>query len=285
MSGASLESWRMRRRHGPARRRALRTVIVGESPEAFECARRIAAAGTSEVILSAESPAAAERATLSLVGAARVSVLLDGAAPCDLLIVFGDEPARARDVALWAARTCPLTALILAAQRGLDLSRQTARGSGLAPYLILSPGGMPRARIEAMRLARRLDVSAAQVCVPTVGGDGEGAGSAVPLRRYATVAGVPARQISEADWRLWSEEPAPRITIAARLASIVALANAVIEDRREVLSCGAWIDGAFGLPGAFVTAPVRVGARGAEEPLALKLTLEERSLLQRAADR
>src|SRR5678815_5707722 len=119
-----------------------------------------------------------------------------------------------------------------------------------------------------------------RVCVPAIGGDGESADSALLLRRYATVAGVPARQISEKDWRLWSEEPAPRVTPSAFIASIVAMAMAVLEDRREVLSCGAWVEGAFGLPGAFVTAPVRVGASRAEEPLALKLTLEERSLLQ-----
>src|SRR5437899_752621 len=114
MSGISLEGWRLRRPRGH-RGRAPRVVIVGESPEAIDCARRIAGTLRAEVILSVETPASAQAAALALGGAARVVPLLEGAAPCDALIVFGEEPARARDVALWAARTCPLTALILAA--------------------------------------------------------------------------------------------------------------------------------------------------------------------------
>jgi malate/lactate dehydrogenase len=43
------------------------------------------------------------------------------------------------------------------------------------------------------------------------------------------------------------------------------------------------VQGAFGLPGGYVSAPVRVGARGAEEPLELRLSLEERAALQRCS--
>jgi malate dehydrogenase len=73
------------------------------------------------------------------------------------------------------------------------------------------------------------------------------------------------------------------ITEDALAAAAVVLARAVLRDRRQVLSCGTWVEGAWGIPGGFVTAPVRVGARGAEEPLPLRLTLEEQAFLQRAA--
>lgn len=281
MSGASLEGWRLR--HGPRlpRERALRIVIVGDGPVALETARRLADGGIAEVVLSAGSRAQAEHGVLDLGGAVRPVVRLQAAAPADALVVCSDDPARAREAALWAAKSCPLTALIFAARDGLALSREAARASGLAPWLILSAGGIPRAAAAARRIAKRLQVSASQICVPVIGADGPG--RTRTLERYTTVAGIAASELGDRAPREWPREAEDPITEGALACAAVALARAVIEDRRQVLSCGAWVEGAFGIPGAFVTAPVPVGARGAEEPLPLCLTLEERAFLQKAA--
>lgn len=262
MSGVSLEGWRMRRTPRRPRERALRAVIVGEDPLAFETTRRLASLKLAEIVPHATR--------------------LDDAAPVDAIIVCSEEPARVREVALQAARRCPSTALILASRAGLALSREAARASGLAPWLILSPGGIPHAAAEASRLARRLDLCASQICVPVIGGDGPGGTRA--LGRWATVAGIPAAELGPQEPRAWPREPEVPITQDALAGAAVVLARAVLGDRRQVLSCGAWVEGAWGIPGAFVTAPVPVGARGAEEPPALRLTLEERAFLQRAAD-
>jgi len=268
-------------------RRPLRAVIAGEIGSALEAARGLVAAGGAEVVVAVETPAeerAASAALLMKDGASRAALLMKDAAPCDVLIVLWSEASRVRDVALWAARTCPLTALVLAPAGtvgALDLSRQAALASGLAPGLILSPGGMPRARAEARRLAERLGVCSSQFCIPIIGGEQES--DRRLLHRYATVAGIPARELSEKEWRIWVEEPAPAIGAGSIMTCAIRLARAVLEDRLEVLSCGAWVGGDAGLPGGFVTMPVRVGARGAEAPLPLKLTLDERALLQRAA--
>jgi malate dehydrogenase len=246
----------MRRAPGRPRERAPRAVVVGEGTIAIETARRLAASRIAEVRVSQE----------------QVS---------DALVVCSADPSFVREVALGAARICPWTALILAAREGLALSREAARASGLAPWLILSPGGLPHAAAEASRLARRLDLSASQICVPVIGGDGPEGTRA--LARYTTVAGIPAADLGAEPPRAWPGGPRVRITEEALVSAAVALARAVLWDRRLVLSCGAWVDGAFGIPGAYVTAPVPVGARGAEEPLPLSLTLEERAYLQAAA--
>jgi len=57
----------------------------------------------------------------------------------------------------------------------------------------------------------------------------------------------------------------------------------VAQDRKEVLCCGARSGDACGIPGGWISAPVRIGAAGALDPLPLRLTVEERSFLMSVA--
>lgn len=255
MSGGSKEGWRLRRR-APRRERALRAVVLGRATAAGEIASRLSGGRTAEVLLT--------RAT------------------ADVIILWDPDPPAVREIALWAVRSCPYTVLILAARDGLALCREAARASGLPRWLILATGGLPHSAMEARQLARRLDVSVAQVCVPVIGGDAP-AGTAA-LRRYATVAGITADAMGDtgpSDRPL--QTPARPASDTSLIGAAVTLARAVIEDRRQVLCCGAWVEGAWGISGGYVIAPVPVGARGAEEPLPISLTVGERALLQRAA--
>jgi len=255
--------------------------VVGDAPLDIACAQRLASGGIAEVVLSAQTRSSAQQAAEASGGAFRSTVLLDGAAPTDALILLEPGPALTRDVALWAARTCPYTTLILAAREGLALCHEAARASGLPPWLILCTGGIPRAFAESAELARLAGASVTQVCVPVIGGDPP-SGLAV-LTRYATVAGIPARDLGLPLEPPWPAKPAERVPDGALVVAAVQLTRAVILDRRQVLCCGGWVQDSLGISGGFVIAPLRVGVRGAEEPLHLKLTLEERSLLQRAA--
>jgi len=276
-SSLSIEGWRRRRRQPAARARALRAAVLGPGRIGRDVARRLAAARCAEVILSAATEGEASDALLDLGARVRHVIHLDRVAPVDVLVVCDPDPERVRDAALWAARTCPDTALVIAARDGLELSRQAARASGLTPYLILSPGGMPRAAIERHRVARALGVGASQVEVPVIGGDGYGATR--PVWRYAAVGGIPLDQLLGVRDPSAQAPPEGEVPDGALAASAAALVRAILLDKRQVLCCGAWVEGAFGVPGGYVTAPFRVGARGAEEPLPLRLTLEERASL------
>ncbi len=278
LAGAPVEGWRLRRRQPRRAARAPRAAVVGDSPVALESARRLAGLRAAEVVLSCPTPQCAREAALDLGGAVRATTLLDGAAPVDVLIVTDPDPSRVGDVALWAARTCPSTALIVAADDAGLLCAAAARASGLAPWLILAPGGLPRAAAEESRLARAVGASVTQACVPVIGPGG--ASGTRPLWRYATVAGIRAEELGHRPPRDSAAAGSAPGT-AALVRAVVRLALAVLQDRRQVLPCCAWVEGAFGLPGGFVTLPVPVGARGAEEPLPLRLDLEERAWLQR----
>lgn len=203
MSGASVEGWRLRRVPRRPHGRAPRAVVAGETPLALDVACRLSAAGASQVAQG-----------------------LEGASTADALIICSDEPALVREAALWAARACPWTAIILAARRGLALSAEAARASGLPPWLILSPGGIPHAAAETARLARRLDVCASQVDVPVIGGDAPGATRV--LRRYVTVAGVPLEDLEAPGPAPWRREPASPVTEAALGAAAILLALCVL---------------------------------------------------------
>ena len=109
-----------------------------------------------------------------------------------------------------------------------------------------------------------------------------------PLARYLKVAGIPVASLRPVDpahdrgepWLLPARPETCRFQ-SARAAAL--LADAVISDRRRVLSCGAWLEGEAGLPSCLATHPVIVGARGVEEIFPVALTLEERSFLQAAS--
>ena len=241
-------------RRSPRPVRALRALVPGEAPQTGEIARRLSGLGVAEVT--------SLRTT------------------SDVIILWDPEPPAVREIALWAARSCPHTVLIIAARAGLTLCREASRSSGLAPRLILTTGGIPHADRERRMLARRIDACATQTSVPVIGGDAPI--GTEPVRRYITVAGIAADALGypgEPEWP--SHTPARPCGDIALITAAVTLARAVLEDRRQVLSCGAWVERAWGIPGGFVIAPVPVGAQGAGEPLPMSLTIEERSLLQR----
>ena len=236
--------------------RAPRAVVLGEIARTGEIVSRLSCARTAEILTSR--------------------------ALADVIIMWHPDPATVRDVALWAVRTCPHTAIVIAAPDGLALCREAARASGLSPALILPTGGIPHSSMEARRLAARIDVSVRQVFVPVIGG-GEPAVIST-IHRYATVAGIAVDAMDDPGPSDWPSQVSTRAPgEEALISATVTLARAVLEDKRQVLCCGAWIEGAWGISGAFVIAPVPVGASGAGEPLPMTLTLEQQALLQRSA--
>ena len=192
------------------------------------------------------------------------------------------EPLAAliREVGARAARACPKTVLIVAADGGLAQAQQAARATGLHPALVLASGGMPFAARERARLAARHALHPSQIQVAVIGGDGPASLRSLP--RYASAAGVPAAALGAPSART-AERAWAGPTTDALVSSGAALARAVAQDRREVFCCGARTGEAFGIPGGWISAPVRVGAQGVLEPMALRLTTEERSFLNRAA--
>ena len=67
-------------------------------------------------------------------------------------------------------------------------------------------------------------------------------------------------------------------------ASAVQMAEAIIYDKKQILPCAIWLQGEFGLKDVFVGVPAKLGAKGLEEVIALKLTPDEQAALNKSAE-
>ncbi len=135
-------------------------------------------------------------------------------------------------------------------------------------------------------LAEEFGVSVEDVNAFVLGGHGD---SMVPLVRYSTVAGIPVPDLVDMGWS--SQKKIDQIVQRTRdggaeivgllktgsafyapASSAIDMAEAYLKDKKRVLPCAAYVDGAYGLDGLYVGVPVVLGAGGVEKLLRLILT-------------
>ena len=61
------------------------------------------------------------------------------------------------------------------------------------------------------------------------------------------------------------------------------MVEAILKDKKKILPCAAYLEGEYGIKGLFVGVPVKLGARGIEQVIEIKLTPEERVALEKSA--
>jgi malate dehydrogenase len=66
-------------------------------------------------------------------------------------------------------------------------------------------------------------------------------------------------------------------------AAVVEMVEAILKDKKKILPCAARLEGEYGIKGLFVGVPVKLGAKGVEEIIQIKLTAEENAALQKSA--
>jgi malate dehydrogenase len=62
------------------------------------------------------------------------------------------------------------------------------------------------------------------------------------------------------------------------------MAEAILKDKKKILPCAAYLEGEYGINGLFVGVPCKLGARGIEQIVEIKLTPEENAALQKSAN-
>jgi len=112
---------------------------------------------------------------------------------------------------------------------------------------------------------------------------------------YTTVAGVPIAQLMPKDQldKIIDRTRKGGGEIVALLktgsayyapsAAVVQMIDAIFYDRKKILPCAAYLEGEYGITGLFVGVPVKLGARGIEEIIQIKLTAEEQAALEKSA--
>jgi malate dehydrogenase len=138
-----------------------------------------------------------------------------------------------------------------------------------------------------------LGVSVENTHAFVLGGHGD---TMVPLPRYSTVAGIPITELmkKEAIDKLVDRTRNGGAEIVALLktgsayyapsAATLEMVEAVLLDKKKILPCSAWLDGEYGVKGAFAGVPVKLGARGMEQVIEIKLTPEENTGFMKSVD-
>ncbi|HVB40412.1 MAG TPA: hypothetical protein VNE83_05900, partial [Terriglobales bacterium] len=67
-------------------------------------------------------------------------------------------------------------------------------------------------------------------------------------------------------------------------AAAVQMAEAILKDKKQILPCAAYLEGEYGIHGVFVGVPCKLGARGIEDVIQVKLTADEQAALNKSAD-
>jgi len=176
----------------------------------------------------------------------------------------------------------PLDAMAQAAHKMCGFSRE--RVIGMA-------GVLDSARFRAF-IADHLKVSVENVTAFVLGGHGD---TMVPLPRYSTVAGIPITELMDAQTiekivqrtRDGGAEIVKYLKTGsayyAPSAAVAEMVEAILKDKKKILPCAAYLQGEYGINGLFVGVPVKLGAKGIEQIIEIKLTPQEQEQLNRSA--
>src|ERR671934_1492966 len=140
-------------------------------------------------------------------------------------------------------------------------------------------------------IAMELNVSVENVHAFVLGGHGD---TMVPLPRYSTVAGIPITELLSRDRiEAISKRTADGGAEITKLVGTSAwyapgsaaaeMVEAILKDKKKILPCSVFLQGEYGVRDLFVGVPVKLGARGIEEIIQIKLTAEEDAALQKSA--
>jgi len=184
--------------------------------------------------------------------------------------------------------------ILIVVTNPLDAMAQAAfKVSGFAKNRVIGMAGvLDTARYRAF-VAEALNVSVQNVQGFVLGGHGD---SMVPIPRYTTVAGIPVGELlpkAQLD-RIIERTRNGGLEIVNLLkagsayyapsAAVVEMIDAIFNDRKKILPCAAYLEGEYGIKGVFVGVPVKLGARGIDQILEIKLTPEEKAALEKSAN-
>jgi malate dehydrogenase len=62
------------------------------------------------------------------------------------------------------------------------------------------------------------------------------------------------------------------------------MVEAILKDKKKILPCAAYLEGEYGIKGLYVGVPVKLGSKGIEQIIQIKLTPEENAALDKSAE-
>jgi malate dehydrogenase len=178
-------------------------------------------------------------------------------------------------------------------------------------YVAYKVSGFPKNRVMGMAgildsarfstfIAMELNVSVENIQAMVLGGHGD---EMVPLPSYTTVAGIPVTHFIPKErldalierTRKGGGEivallgkagvpGAPSSAYYTPSAAVHLMVDAILKDKKKILPCSAYVEGEYGISGTFLGVPVKLGAKGIEQIIEVKLTPEEQAALEKSAN-
>ena len=171
-------------------------------------------------------------------------------------------------------------------------------------YVALKVSGFERNRVIGMAgvldtarfrtfIASELNVSVEDVQAFVLGGHGD---SMVPLVRYTSVAGIPLTEMMAADKiekfvKRTRDGGAEIVSLLktgsayyAPSAAVAQMVEAIAKDKKRILPCSVFLKGEYGMNDVVLGVPVKLGKKGVEQVVEIKLTDSEKAELNKSAD-
>jgi malate dehydrogenase len=163
--------------------------------------------------------------------------------------------------------------------------------------------GFPRERVFGMAgvldtgrfrcfLAEALDVSVEDVHAYVLGGHGD---TMVPLIRYTTAGGVPVENFLSPEelkaivdrTRFGGGEMVKLMGTSAYVApgaAIATMVESIVRDKKRIFPVAAYLDGEFGTTGHYLGVPCKLGRKGLERIIEIKLNDDEQAALNQSIE-
>jgi len=197
------------------------------------------------------------------------------------------------DVATHLKRTCPQAFCIVVSNPLDAMVYAFKKLTGFPKQKVVGMAGvLDSARFRTF-VAMELNVSVEDVQAFVLGGHGD---DMVPLVRCCSVGGIPVTEllpkeridaIVERTRKAGGELVALYKTGSAYYApaaAAIAMAESYLRDKKRVLPCAAYLEGEYGIQGYYFGVPVVIGAGGVERVLEVKLSEEDRALVQKSLE-
>ena len=230
----------------------------------------------------------------------------DGTENSDVVVITAGlprKPGMSRDDLLWkneeivaavtkeVAKLSPKAILVIVSNP-LDAMCEVARRvSGFPRERVIGMAGvLDSARMRCF-IAMELNVSVESTHAFVLGGHGD---TMVPLPRYSTVAGIPITELISKEridaiverTRNGGAEIVNLLKTSAWYApgaAAVEMVETILKDKRKILPCAAYLNGEYGIKDLYVGVPVKLGAKGMEQIIQIKLTSDEQAAQNKSA--
>ncbi len=191
--------------------------------------------------------------------------------------------------------------IIIVVTNPLDAMTYVAyKVSGFQKHRVMGMAGILDSARFSTFIAMELNVSVENIQAMVLGGHGD---EMVPLPSYTTIAGIPITEfISKERLDALIERTrkgggeivallgkagipgAPSSAYYTPSSAVHLMVDAILKDKKKILPCSAYVEGEFGISGTYLGVPVKLGSKGIEQIVEIKLTPEEKASLEKSAN-